>query len=178
MFVILKLVCQIQNLSWHLRDGCDRTKGLFSSSPKKPSNSTSSPRRNSHSVRLLRSTLSVQTNWKRLCWKRRQPSSGRRRKRDSFAEKTPSMIGCFQGLWHWGQFTGKSVVTLTHTSKWSMSRSWKQRYLVCADSKFWIRSPEVTQEPWVKFNTSRRGLVDGIRVRVGNKKRIRADCLY
>jgi hypothetical protein len=178
MFVILKLVRQIQNLIWHLRDGCDRTKGLFSSSPKKPSNSTSSPRRNSHSVRLLRSTLSVQTNWKRLCWKRRQPSSGSRRKRDSFAEKTPSMIGCFQGLWHWGQFTGKSVVTLTHTSKWSMSRSWTQRYLVCADSKFWIRSPEVTQEPWVKFNTSRRGLVDGIRVRVGNKKRIRTDFLY
>ena len=71
-----------------------------------------------------------------------------------------------------------SAVTLTHTSKWSMSRSWKQRYLVCADSKFWIRSPEVTQEPWVKFNTSRRGLADGIRVRVGNKKRIRTDCLY
>ena len=25
---------------------------------------------------------------------------GSRRKRDSFAEKTPSMIGCLQGLWH------------------------------------------------------------------------------
>ena len=37
-----------------------------------------------------------------------------------------------------------------------------------------------TQELWVKFNTSRRFhlLVDGIRVRVGNKKRIRTDCLY
>jgi len=60
-------------------------------------------------------------------------------------------------------------------------------YLVCADSKFWIRSPEVTEEPWVKFSTSRRGnqvdgisrdgirvLGDGIRVlgRVGNKKRM------
>ena len=68
-----------------------------------------------------------------------------------------SKIGCFQGLWHWGQFTGNSVVTLTLTSKWSMSRSWTQRHLVCADSKFWIRSPEVTQVPWVQFNTSRRG---------------------
>ena len=121
-----------------------------------------------------------QRHWKRLCWKRRQPSSGSRRKRDNFAEKTPSKIGCFQGLWHWGQFTGKSVVTLTLTSKWSMSRSWTQRYLVCADSKFLIRSPEVTQEPWVKFNTSRRGIVDGIKVlgRVGNKKRIGIDSLY
>ena len=124
-------------------------------------------------------TLSTK-NWKILCWKRRQPSSGSRRKRDNFAEKIPSKIGCFQGLWHWGQLTGKSVVMLTLTSKWSMSRSWTQRYFVCADSKFWIRSPEVTQEPWVKFNTSRQFhlLVDGIRVRVGNKKRIRTDCLY
>ena len=130
MFVILKMVRQIQNLIWHIRDGCDRTKGLFPSSPKKPSNSTSSPRRNSHCVRLLLSTLSVQTNWKRLCWKRRQPSSGSRRKRDSFAEKTPSRIGCFQGLWHWGQFTGKSVVTLIGDHYWSSFWfSNKQHYL-------------------------------------------------
>ena len=31
-------------------------------------------------------------------------------------------------------------------------------FIVCADSKFWIRSPEVTKEPWVKFNTSRQGM--------------------
>ena len=49
---------EIQNLIWHLRDACDKTKALFSSSPKKPSNSTSSPRRNSYSVRLHRSTRS------------------------------------------------------------------------------------------------------------------------
>jgi len=90
-------------------------------------------------------------------WQSSKERSGSRRRRDSFAKKTPSKIGCFQGLCHWDQFTGKSVVTLTPTSKWSMRRSWTQRYWVCADSKFWIRSPEVTEEPWVKFNTNRRG---------------------
>ena len=30
----------------------------------------------------------------------------------------------------------------------------EHRYLVCTDSKFWIRSPEVTEEPCVKFNTN------------------------
>ena len=35
MFVILKMVRQIQNLMGHLRDACDRTKGLFTSSPMK-----------------------------------------------------------------------------------------------------------------------------------------------
>jgi len=50
---------------------------------------------------------------------------------------------------------------------------------MCADSKFWIRSPDVTEEPWVKFNTNCR-VVDGIRVlvRIGNKKRIGIDSLY
>jgi len=90
------MVRQIQNLIWHLRDGCDRTKGLFSSSPKKPSNSTLSPRRNSHSVRLLRLTLSVQRNWKRLCWKRRQPSSGSRRKRDASQRRLLQWLDVFK----------------------------------------------------------------------------------
>ena len=53
---------------------------------------------------------------------------------------------------------------------------------MCADSKFWIRSPEVTKEPWVKFNKKKKAaeVVDGIRVlgRVGNKKRIGIDSLY
>jgi len=74
--------------------------------------------------------------------------------------QTPSKIGYFQGLWHWDQFTGKSVVTLTPTSKWSMRRRWTQRYLVCANTKFSIRSPEVTEELWFKFNTVRRGEIE------------------
>ena len=99
-------------------------------------------------------------------------------KEGQLQKETPSKIGCFQGLWHWDQFTGKSAVTLTPTSKWRMRSRWTQRYLECADTKFRISSPEVTEEPWVKFNTVRRG--NGIRFleRVWNKKRIGIDSLY
>ena len=192
----------IQNLIWHLRDACGRTKRSFSTLPTHPSSSTSSRGKDSPSVRLTRNMVgenahcskrSVRRNWKRLWQQRRNPLSGSRRRRDSFAKKNPSKIGCFQGLWHWDQFTGKSVVTLTPTSKWSMRRRWTQRYLVCADTKFWIRSPEVTEEPWVKFNTVCRGrknlipstsrwnqIVDGIRFLaiVENNTKICIDSLY
>ena len=89
---------------------------------------------------------------------RRKLSSGSRRRRDSFSKKTPSKIGCFQGLWHWDQFTEKSVLTLIPTSKWSMRWKLRQIYLECADTKFRISSPAVTEEPLVKFNTVHRGL--------------------
>jgi len=92
---------------------------------------------------------------------------------DTLAYAAP---GCFKGLWHWDQSTGKSVVTLTPTSKWSMRRRWTQRYLVWADWKSWIRSPEVTEEPWVKFNTVHQGI--RFLSRVGNTKIIGIDSLY
>jgi len=84
-------------------------------------------------------------------------SSGSRRRRERLSKKTPSKIECLQGLWHWDQFSGKSTGTLTSTSKWSLRRRWTQRYLECADTKFQISSPEVTEEPWVKFNAVHRG---------------------
>ena len=72
-------------------------------------------------------------------------SSGSRRRRDSFAKMTPSKIGCFQGLWHWDQFTAKSVVTLTPNSKWIMRWRWivTQRYLVCA-----VPNPGSDRQRW------------------------------
>jgi len=82
------MVRQIQNLIWHLRDACDRTKRLFSSSPKKPSNSTSSPRRNSYSVRLHRSTRSVQRNsmTAKTTFKWQSSKEGQLRREDSFKD--------------------------------------------------------------------------------------------
>ena len=65
IFVITKMVRYIQNLIWHLRDACDRTKRNFLSLSTKPSSTISSPRKDSPSVRLHRSTRSVQRNWKR-----------------------------------------------------------------------------------------------------------------
>jgi len=158
----------IQNLIWHLRDACGRTKQSFLTLPTQPSSSTSSRGKDSPSVtqRLTwktvgenahRSIRSVRRNWKRWWPQRRRLSSGSRRRRERLFKTAPPKIRCFQGPWHWDQFTGKSAVTLTSASKWGMRRRWKHKYLEWADTKRWISSPEVTGEPWVKFNTVRRG---------------------
>ena len=47
--------------------------------------------------------------------------SGSRRQRENSSKTAPSKNGWLSGLWHWGQFSGKSVVIPTLPSKWGTS---------------------------------------------------------
>ena len=60
-----------------------------------------------------RGTRCVRRNWKRWWPQRGRLSSDRHRRKESASKMAPSKTGCLQGLWHWDQFTEKSVVTPT-----------------------------------------------------------------
>jgi len=130
-FALMKLmrVRWIQNFIWHLVDACGRTKWSCPTWPTRLWSSILRRTKDSSSAwcrRTMGVSVTSGTRWTRQNWNIWLPwywwlSSGSQRRREDSSKTAPSKNGLLQGLWHWGQFTGKSVVIPTPASKWGMS---------------------------------------------------------